>query len=106
MHRERQQVAARALDAAWSDGWHVFTNEHGEPVHPDTVSRLMTRFCFGRVRPYTSSLDRLGHTDPSITLRVYSHVLKEHAVGVADIFASAVSNGTPSSTPPEQETRS
>lgn len=35
--------------------------------------------------------DRLGHADPSITLRVYAHVLHEHATGVADVFADAVS---------------
>jgi integrase len=40
---------------------------------------------------------RLGHADPSITLRVYAHVLREQAAGVADVFArvidSAVSKG-------------
>jgi integrase len=30
---------------------------------------------------------RLGHADPAVTLRVYSHVLREHAAGVGDIFA-------------------
>jgi hypothetical protein len=33
---------------------------------------------------------RLGHADPALTLRVYSHVLREHALGVGDIFAQAV----------------
>jgi hypothetical protein len=32
----------------------------------------------------------LGHADPAVTLRVYSHVLREHAVSVGDIFARAV----------------
>lgn len=36
---------------------------------------------------------RLGHADPAVTLRVYSHVLREHALGVGDIFALAVSPG-------------
>jgi integrase len=39
--------------------------------------------------------DRLGHADPSITLRVYAHVLHERAGEVADIFAAAVSDGLP-----------
>jgi hypothetical protein len=34
--------------------------------------------------------DRLGHTDPSITLRVYAHVIRQHAAGIADVFAAAV----------------
>jgi integrase len=33
---------------------------------------------------------RLGHADPAVTLRVYSHVLREHALGIGDIFAQAV----------------
>jgi integrase len=33
---------------------------------------------------------RLGHADPAVTLRVYSHVLREHAAGVGDIFAQTV----------------
>lgn len=34
--------------------------------------------------------DRLGHADPAITLRVYAHVLRQHAAGVADVFAAAI----------------
>jgi integrase len=33
---------------------------------------------------------RLGHADPSVTLRVYSHVLREHARGIDDVIAQAV----------------
>jgi integrase len=33
---------------------------------------------------------RLGHADPSITLKVYAHVLREQAAGVADVFAQVV----------------
>jgi hypothetical protein len=33
---------------------------------------------------------RLGHADPAVTLRAYSHVLREHAAGIGDIFAQAV----------------
>ena len=28
---------------------------------------------------------RLGHADPAVTLRVYSHVLREHALGIGDV---------------------
>jgi integrase len=34
--------------------------------------------------------NRLGHADPSITLRVYAHVLREQTAGVADVFASVI----------------
>jgi uncharacterized phage protein gp47/JayE len=33
---------------------------------------------------------RLSHADPSVTLRVYSHVLREHAQGIGDVFAQAI----------------
>jgi len=33
---------------------------------------------------------RLGHADPSVTLQVYAHVLREQAAGVADVFAAQV----------------
>ncbi len=39
--------------------------------------------------------DRLGHADPSIILRVYAHVMRHHAAGVADVFARAVAAGRP-----------
>jgi integrase len=34
--------------------------------------------------------NRLGHADPSTTLRVYAHVLREQASAAADVFARAV----------------
>jgi integrase len=36
---------------------------------------------------------RLGHADPSITLRVYAHVIREQLVEAADIFARAIEAG-------------
>jgi integrase len=33
---------------------------------------------------------RLGHADPAVTLRIYSHVLREHTLRVGDVFAHAV----------------
>jgi len=33
---------------------------------------------------------RLGHADPAVTLRVYSHVLREQIRRVGDVFAQAI----------------
>ena len=33
---------------------------------------------------------RLGHADPSITLRVYAHVISDQLTAAADIFARAI----------------
>jgi integrase len=37
-----------------------------------------------------SRVASLGHADPAITLRVYAHVLREQAAGVADVFTESV----------------
>jgi integrase len=33
---------------------------------------------------------RLGHADPSVTLRVYAHVVRDHVAEAADVFARSV----------------
>ena len=38
--------------------------------------------------------ERLGHADPAITLRVYAHVIRNSADGVAATFAAAVTGET------------
>lgn len=98
----------------------VFTTKSGQPLYPDTVTALMTKLINihnrsgtvpSQALPHARLHDlrhlhattlllagvpvhivaaRLGHADPAVTLRVYSHVLREHAVGVGDIFAQAV----------------
>ena len=36
---------------------------------------------------------RLGHADPSVTLRVYAHVVREQVAAAADIFARSIQAG-------------
>ncbi|WP_404384996.1 site-specific integrase [Knoellia locipacati] len=47
---------------------------------------------------------RLGHADPAITLRVYAHVIKEHAAEVAGTFAALLE--PPEEADPEGEDES
>ncbi len=35
---------------------------------------------------------RLGHADPSITLRVYAHVISDQPTEAADIFARTIAD--------------
>jgi len=102
------------------DNKYVFTSAWGAPVHPDTVSSLMpvllarhnanlaqgaTELPRARLHdlrhvhattllragvPVHVVAARLGHADPSITLRVYAHVIREQLVEAADIFARAL----------------
>ena len=108
---ERQAAGSAWTD----DGGLVFTTKWGEPLYPDTVTALMTKLinthnrsvtCPRQALPHARLHDlrhlhattlllagvpvhivaaRLGHADPAVTLRVYSHVLREHALGIGDI---------------------
>jgi integrase len=97
---------------------YVFTTAWGEPIHPDTVSSLMASMTArhnkanpSKALPLARLHDlrhihattlllagvpvhvvaaRLGHADPSITLRVYAHVINEQLVEAADIFAKQI----------------
>lgn len=109
-----------AQDGRSARGSLVFTTKWGEPLYPDTVTALMNKLINAhnkavtapsQVLPHAQLHDlrhlhattlllagvpvhvvaaRLGHADPAVTLRVYSHVLREHALGVGDTFAQAV----------------
>ena len=121
--RQQTEERLAAGSAWNYNGGLVFTSRWREPHYPDTVTALMTKLINQHNKPLTPPAvqlpharlhdlrhlhattlllagvpvhvvaARLGHADPSVTLRVYSHVLREHAAGVGDIFAQAV-NGS------------
>jgi integrase len=98
----------------------VFVGRWGEPLYPDTVTALMAKMIKNYNKQVTAPNSqipharlhdlrhlhattlllagvpvhvvaaRLGHADPAVTLRVYSHVLREHAQGIGDVFAQAI----------------
>jgi site-specific recombinase XerC len=117
-HRKRQAGERLRIGPEWrgTDDY-VFSTAWGEPIHPDTVSSLMTTLVnthndqqseplpharlhdLRHVHATTLLLAgvpvhvvaaRLGHADPSITLRVYAHVISDQLTEAADIFARAV----------------
>ena len=118
--RQQAEERLAAGSAWNDTGGLVFTSRWGEPLYPDTVTALMTRLINQHnksIKPPAKTLPharlhdlrhlhattlllagvpvhvvaaRLGHADPAVTLRVYSHVLREHAAGVGDIIAQAV----------------
>ena len=100
---------------------YVFSTAWGKPIRPDTVSSLMTALIVayndrqGEPLPHARLHDlrhvhattlllagvpvhvvaaRLGHADPSITLRVYAHVISDQLTESADIFARAIAATT------------
>jgi integrase len=119
-HRQQAEERLSAGTAWTDSGGLVFTSRWGEPLYPDTVSALMSKLISkynegatgsAHALPHARLHDlrhlhattllvagvpvhvvaaRLGHADPAVTLRIYSHVLREHTLGVGDVFAQAV----------------
>jgi integrase len=117
-HRKRQAGERLRVGPEWrgTDDY-VFSTAWGKPIHPDTVSSLMTALIVthndrqGEPLPHARLHDlrhvhatilllasvpvhvvaaRLGHANPSITLRVYAHVISDQFTEAADTFARAV----------------
>jgi integrase len=116
-HRRRQREEQLAAGPAW-DGSHglVFTDELGQPVHPDrfgrNFTRLVERLGLPKIRLHdlrhtyaTLALkagvhpkivsERLGHATVGITLDLYSHVTPAIARDAADVVAKALFGGAP-----------
>jgi integrase len=96
----------------------VFRTAFGEPVYPDTPSQLLPKLIEAYNKQHPSTLlrrirlhdlrhidattlllagvpvhvvaARLGHADPIVTLRVYTHMIQELTPAVAATFAGAV----------------
>jgi integrase len=81
-HRKRQMAERLAVGPEWRGGSddYVSVSAWGEPA--TTLLRAGV--------PVHVVAARLGHADPSITLRVYAHVISEQLAEAAVIFARAV----------------
>jgi integrase len=117
-HRKHQTAEQLRVGPEWrgTDDY-VFSAAWGEPIHPDTVSSLMSTLINAHNDQQSEPLPharlhdlrhvhattlllagvpvhvvaaRLGHADPSITLRVYAHVISDQLSEAADIFARTV----------------
>lgn len=96
-HRERQSREREAAGAAWQDRDLVFAWRDGTPIKPSTLrqhwGRIVRRAGLPYIRPHDTRhahatlllglnvhpkivQERLGHSNPTMTMRVYSHVLK------------------------------
>ena len=121
-HRERQAEERLVIETDWPDSDLVFRTAFGEPVFPDTPSQLLPKLIdqynathagapLPRIRlhdlrhvhattlllagePVHVVAARLCHADPSVTLRVYAHVIQDLAPAVADTFAQAIADAT------------
>lgn len=119
-YRREQLAKRDEVGPGWINTGHVFTSEAGHPINPDSMTALMSkifrrhndgvasdreRLPVARLHdlrhvhatmllqagvPVHVVAERLGHADPAVTLRVYAHVMRRAAAGVAAVFAEAV----------------
>ena len=112
-HAERQAKEREVVGGSWPPGDWVFRMEMGTPLRTDLPGELM-RSTFRRVNrehqvlppirfhdlrhvhatlllqdgePVHVVAERLGHADPSMTLRVYAHVIRSQRASSASRFA-------------------
>jgi integrase len=120
-HRERMEVEAmgrRRRGRAWPQAEMVFVSDEGTYLDPSNVGKafreLISAAGVQRIRlhdlrhtaatllirqgvPAKLVADRLGHSDPGFTLRVYTHVFDEHREEAALSLAQLL-GATPSAT--------
>jgi integrase len=111
-HRRVQAAERLSAGPAWNAGEdYVFTDEVGNSLHPDSVSRrfhqALNRSCLPRIRLHdlrhsyaTVALkagvhpkvvsERLGHATVGVTLDLYSHVTPSIARDAASVVASKI----------------
>ena len=110
-HQTFQKSEAEYLGESWPETDLVFTSQAGTPIHPRNFERVFKQLIkqagvsnirFHDLRHLHVSLlvskgfdpraiaDRVGHTNPSFTLDVYSHMFaekrKDSAVGMSDLL--------------------
>ena len=119
-HRDKQDQERRLLGPAWTDFGLVFPSQVGTHLSPRNLSRTfdalvkragVTRAGFHGMRHTHASLlikngvddgvvsERLGHTDPGFTRRVYQHLFDEQrtqaALGLMKLVKSARAPAVP-----------
>jgi len=117
-HRANVDDWARQAEVVVPDNAHVFSHavDGSKPFRPDNVTGFFTRVRdslglhdvrLHDLRHFTATqligagvdvrtvAGRLGHSDPSVTLRVYSHALEERDRAAADIMGRVLSPAQP-----------
>lgn len=103
--REYQQENSRLLKNLWCNTDFVFVNQEGKPFYPDTPSKILQKILkrhelkkitFHQLRHTSATLlinsnaditsvsARLGHSNTSTTLNIYSHTLERSKKEMAD----------------------
>ena len=111
-HHQLEQTRQRLkMGIGWKDTGFCFTQEDGEPMHPDSITGWLDEFAkkndLPHINPHkfrhthisillshgVSVIDaakRAGHKQPTTTANIYSHVLAKADQKAADVFSSAL----------------
>jgi integrase len=109
------QMYCKQLRLLSGDRWHdtgfVFIQDDGKPIHPDSVSKWMVRFCARHALPKITAhslrhtaasilIDsgasivavskRLGHSQTSTTVNTYAHQIRKADEAAADSLADVI----------------
>lgn len=117
LKRQQLEQARQRLKmgTGWKDTGFCFTQENGEPMHPDSITGWLDEFAkkndLPHIHPHkfrhthisillshgVSVIDaakRAGHKQPTTTANIYSHVLAKADQKAADVFSSALKTRT------------
>lgn len=110
-YRKWQLEQQLAIGDLWQDEDWVFTSWNGHIINPDSITRLFRKFILRHNIPYIRLHDlwhtsctmliqaglnvravasRLGHSDPSVTLKTYAHALQSTDKEAANILENLV----------------
>lgn len=109
-HQEQMETIETLGSYYVGSGEFIFSRDNGLPLHPDTFTDWLNRFCkrhdLPHIHPHTlrhtsasvlifSGLDiasvskRLGHSDITTTLNVYTHAIQEADRQASDTLSNA-----------------
>jgi integrase len=110
-YKAEQEAERDSLGDKWEDHDRLFVKWNGEPMNPQTPYGWLKEFCEKNDLPFyglhsfrhfnasalinggmdvTSVSSRLGHSVPSTTLNIYSHVFDEHNAKATDAIANTL----------------
>jgi integrase len=116
-HKADTVARLETLSAKWNEESLLFTNELGEPLHPDSIThawmKLVNSLGLKGIRLHDARhthasimlrqgvnpkvvSERLGHSDVNITLQIYSHILPGLQEAAAAAFDAGIDAVDPS----------
>lgn len=112
-YREWQNAYIKVVGKKWNGTDRIFTSKDGNYIHPSTCDHILRKIvkkyeldpiCFHELRHTCASLlinigidpktvsKRLGHSDSSVTMEIYTHIFESSKKACADKFDEMFKN--------------